>query len=349
LPDLTTTISDKEAGETFGIKMAYQNISALNFNDSLTVRTTILNLTKNQSQVITKKIPALASNGIAQVSIDNLPTLNFEGQNKISVFVNPRILSELYYTNNEVEYLYKVKADTKSPIMDVAFDGVRIMDGDLVAPNPLISVVVRDDNKYRIKQDTVGLSLILTLPGENVLPERINFSDPRVQFFAATQTSPLRVEFRPGLLANGIYKLAVQSEDGSGNKSGNISYAVRFEVVNESKISNFYPYPNPFSSSTSFVFTLTGSKVPDHIKIQVLTVSGRVVREITKSELGPIKLGNNLTSFAWDGTDEYGDKLANGVYLYRVLTEMDGASLNKFETAADNTFKNGFGKMYIMR
>ena len=73
------------------------------------------------------------------------------------------------------------------------------------------------------------------------------------------------------------------------------------------------------------------------------------MREITKSELGPIKLGNNISSFAWDGTDEFGDRLANGVYLYRVITEMDGSAMNRFETAADNTFKNGFGKMYIMR
>jgi flagellar hook assembly protein FlgD len=157
------------------------------------------------------------------------------------------------------------------------------------------------------------------------------------------------VEFKPGNLENGKYRLQVQTVDASGNVSGSMTYAVTFEVVNESKISNFYPYPNPFSSSTRFVFTLTGGKVPENIKIQVMTVSGRVVREITKSELGPIKLGNNITSFAWDGTDEFGDRLANGVYLYRVITEMDGAAMNRFETAADNTFKNGIGKMYIMR
>jgi len=291
----------------------------------------------------------LAANATANVEIRNLPTLNFVGENRVTVFVNPRLQPELYFTNNLLEYNYKVTPDKRAPIMDVAFDGVRIMDGDLVAPNPLISVVVRDENRFKLKQDTVGLSLLLTKPGNNVTPERISFSDSRVQFFPATVSSPLRVEFKPGNLENGKYRLQVQTTDASGNTSGSLSYAVTFEVVNESKISNFYPYPNPFSSSTRFVFTLTGGKIPDNIKIQVMTVSGRVVREITKSELGPIKLGNNISSFAWDGTDEFGDRLANGVYLYRVITELDGSAMNRFETAADNTFKNGFGKMYIMR
>jgi flagellar hook assembly protein FlgD len=80
-----------------------------------------------------------------------------------------------------------------------------------------------------------------------------------------------------------------------------------------------------------------------------MTVSGKVVREITRAELGNIRIGNNITSFAWDGTDEFGDKLANGVYLYRVLMQQNGQDIAHRETSADQHFKHGFGKMYIMR
>jgi len=52
------------------------------------------------------------------------------------------------------------------------------------------------------------------------------------------------------------------------------------------------------------VFTLTGMDIPDEIKIQIMTISGRIVREITQDELGPIKIGNNISDFAWDGRDE---------------------------------------------
>ena len=117
-------------------------------------------------------------------------------------------------------------------------------------------------------------------------------------------------------------------------------------------ISNMLNYPNPFTTSTAFVFTLTGSEVPQNIRIQILTITGKVVREITKDELGPLRIGRNITEFKWDGTDQYGQKLANGVYLYRVITNLNGKSLDKYRADADETdkyFNKGYGKMYLMR
>jgi hypothetical protein len=48
----------------------------------------------------------------------------------------------------------------------------------------------------------------------------------------------------------------------------------------------------------------------------------------------------------------YGQRLANGVYLYHVVTNLNGHSLDKYKPAGDNTdkyFNNGYGKMYLMR
>ena len=117
-------------------------------------------------------------------------------------------------------------------------------------------------------------------------------------------------------------------------------------------ISNLLNYPNPFTTSTAFVFTVTGSEIPQNMRIQILTITGKVVREITKDELGPIHIGRNITEFKWDGTDMYGQKLANGVYIYRVLTNLNGKSLDKYKAEGDNTdkfFNKGYGKMYLMR
>ena len=80
-----------------------------------------------------------------------------------------------------------------------------------------------------------------------------------------------------------------------------------------------------------------------------MTVTGRVVREITQDEIGPIRIGNNITSYAWDGRDEYGDQLANGVYFYKVFINSEGNALKQRATSADRAFKHGFGKLYILR
>ena len=109
------------------------------------------------------------------------------------------------------------------------------------------------------------------------------------------------------------------------------------------------PTPNPFSTSTKFVFTLTGSEVPDEFQIQIFTVTGKVIREIDEAELGPVFIGKNISSFAWDGRDRFGDLVANGVYLYRVKAQIGGKEIKQLESGADDYFKNGFGKMYLIR
>ena len=157
------------------------------------------------------------------------------------------------------------------------------------------------------------------------------------------------VEYQPNNLTDGIYTLRAEAADASGNPSGTEPYAVNFEIINESQITNFFPYPNPFSTRTQFVFTLTGSDIPDEIIIQIMTVNGTVVREITQEEIGPIKIGNNRTEYAWDGHDAYGDQLANGVYLYKVKIFNNGVEMKHRETSADRAFKNGIGKMYLLR
>jgi hypothetical protein len=188
---------------------------------------------------------------------------------------------------------------------------------------------------------------------------RFRFGTDTLKFTPATPggDNVATVDFTPFLTDDGEYELVVTGKDKSGNVAGNLEYRVLFNVYNKPMISNMFNYPNPFTTSTAFVFTITGSVVPQQLKIQVLTITGKIVREITKDELGPLNIGRNITQFKWDGTDQYGQKLANGVYLYRVVTNLDGHSLEKFPTIdqggskvnTDQYFNKGYGKMYLMR
>ena len=80
-----------------------------------------------------------------------------------------------------------------------------------------------------------------------------------------------------------------------------------------------------------------------------MTITGKIVKEITQDEFGPVHIGRNISNYAWDGKDEYGDLLANGVYLYRVITNINGNSIEKKNTSASKFFTKDFGKMYIIR
>lgn len=148
---------------------------------------------------------------------------------------------------------------------------------------------------------------------------------------------------------DGRYQLTVFASDLSGNRSGDEDYKVGFEVINRPTITEVLNYPNPFTTSTRFVFTVTGQQPPTQLRIQIMTVTGKVVREVSMAELGPVYVGRNITEFAWDGTDQFGDRLARGVYLYRVMARLNGSDIEVRETQASQFFTKGFGKMYLLR
>jgi hypothetical protein len=335
-----------QEGEEAILEFEFANIGKFDFLDSLVVEWTVTNNSRKRVEKFTKKIPAINSGESHEFTI-TFNSTGWAGNNNLEVFANPRIIMEQTFRNNLIDLgaYFEVSPDNTTSILDVNFDGVYIMDGDIVSPTVMITSLLKNEKSLILKKDTVGLSLYLKRPCEGCLFERVSFSNPLVNWSEATESSDFRIEFRPGPLEDGMYTLRIETEELGVEKP----YEITFEVINEASITNFYPYPNPFSTSVRFVFTVTGSEVPDQIKIQIMTVTGRVVREILQDELGPLRIGNNITEYAWDGRDEFGDQLANGVYIYRVLVRKDGTFVEPRATAGDKAFKQGYGKMYLLR
>jgi hypothetical protein len=264
---------------------------------------------------------------------------------------SPRALPELYAFNNEL-VLDPFRIDDRNvpPTLDVAFDGIHILNGDIVSPSPTVTVQLRDDDRLRKIQGAGNFDVLLTSPAQTTT--RIDLVSTNARFSSDSTKGTAQLELRMGQttpLENGIYTLEVQGRDATGKAAALEPYRITFEVINESSISNIYPYPNPVTSKTKFVFTLTGKETPRDMKIQVLTLTGRVVREIMMAELGPLRIGNNISQYAWDGTDEYGDKLANGTYLYRVILDEPQDKFSRRPTAGDKAFKKDWGKLVILR
>ena len=123
-------------------------------------------------------------------------------------------------------------------------------------------------------------------------------------------------------LPTGTYTFLVIATDNYNNRS---QESVEFHLVGRGTrlaITDVVPYPNPFrpepggGGGTRVLFTLNR---PASVAVRIYAVSGRRVWE-TRLDADA---GRN--SVAWDGRDEAGDPVANGVYLVRLAARgIDG-------------------------
>lgn len=336
-------------GQNMNFEVAVENISHLPM-DSMLVRYKVIDANGTTHTLASKRYKPLLANDTLHANYSFNPN-SYPGKNVFFIEANPdNDQLEQYHPNNLGYLPFKIETDQRNPLIDVTFDGVHILDKDIVSAKPFIKIVLRDENKYLKLDDTSLLTLRIRYPNDIGMVRTVSFDGNVARFIPANgNKNEATIEYKPTLLEDGVYELLVNGKDKSGNIAGKSDYQVSFQVINKSSITNILNYPNPFSTSTAFVFTLTGAELPTQFKIQILTVTGKVVREITRQELGSIHVGRNITDYKWDGKDQYGQLLGNGVYLYRVVTAINGKDIEKMNSGADKFYKNGYGKMYIMR
>jgi hypothetical protein len=345
-----------QEGESITLSMAFENISSVKM-DSLLVDFYLFdngNVRRDLGSIRAKKELVPGDTIMAAITFSSRDYL---GNNVLWVEANPRNdQPEQFHFNNLTNRRFTVTRDITNPLLDVTFDGTHILNGDIISSRPEIKIQLLDENKFIALNDTSNFRINLkepdgvtsylsfeSLPGSSTNSKLLKWIP------ATLPKNSFRIDYIPNLQKDGTYELQVEAKDESGNLSGTLDYKIQFEVINKSTITEIVNYPNPFSTSTRFVFTLTGSEVPTDFSIQIMTVTGKIVREINKQEIGNIRIGRNITEFAWDGKDQFGDQLANGVYLYRVRTTISGNTIEKRETELDQYFKKGWGKMYLLK
>ncbi len=233
---------------------------------------------------------------------------------------NEQKIPEIYKDNNYFNKSFYVVKDTitlvKTASISYTFDGNYIYDGDYVSPNPEILFKLNYGFQYPY-WDTTKVNIILD-------GNRINYAGMDSIVYDTINRQVL-------------YKIHPKLKDGehyltiNGNELVNQSNDLQktFIVSNQLKVLNLYNYPNPFNSSTYFTFNLT--QIPEELKIKIYSVAGRLLREINV----PVsELRNNFNRIYWDGRDEDGDLLANGVYLYKIIAKLSDQTSTDFQKLA---------------
>lgn len=335
-------------GDSLKIRIKYKNVSPYPMTP-VQVAFSVTNANNNEllspSQ---RKATFSALNPGEYFNIERtFSTNNMNGPCVLSIKVNPDFQQpELTLDNNILNIPVYVIADKANPVLDVSIDGRHIQNGATVSPTPVITTTVRDENRILVMNDTADFKLTFrNINAANA--DSLRFSDKRIKFKPGTSASDVAViTFTPGTLAAGTYEFSAQAKDRSRNAAGTAPYYITFNVVPDAGISNLYVFPNPLTTSARFVYTLSGSQAPDFMELRIYNTQGRLVRTLTKSDMGRPAIGQN--EFDWDGTTDGGAPLMQGVYFYKFIVQMNGKNVNNTGGGGEDGMVAGNGRLVII-
>lgn len=214
-------------------------------------------------------------------------------------------------------YALVVVVDHEGPQIKFSVDGQFYNDGTVVPPKPRFSLVVNDPSGVTTDLDKISL----TLDGR-VLKANQDF----VVIDSTVTPTTMNIRVEPDLSA-GKHQLCGQLTD----RLGNIGRAcTSFEVETGLSVRIYGNYPNPFEGETFLAYEIRGASVVDEVELKFYTTSGKLIRTFRSPSTVPTEEASFMkggtgqpTSLGyheawWDGTDEEGYPVANGVYFYKL-------------------------------
>lgn len=203
-------------------------------------------------------------------------------------------------------------ADNKGPEVEVYLNTEDFVFGSITSPSPALLVRLSDESGINVAGNSIGHDL------EAVMNDDTQNSLLLNDFYESDLDDHTKGRARFPLfnLEEGRHRIRVKAWDVANNPSeGYTEFVVA--ASGEIALQRVLNYPNPFTDFTCFQFDHNMAGQELDILVQIFTVSGRLVKTLEHRILsdGAIRLNDCIQ---WDGRDDYGDRLARGVYLYKV-------------------------------
>jgi hypothetical protein len=214
--------------------------------------------------------------------------------------------------------------DNKGPDIALFLNDQKFVNGGLTNENPKLIAKLFDENGINTTGKGIGRDLTFVI--DNNQTQAVIVNDKYQANLNSYQSGEVQYDIKN--LSAGKHQLKFKAYDVYNNIG---ETTIDFEVRSSEKptILNLLNYPNPFNNSTTFHFdhNLNGQEMK--VMIQIFTVNGRLVKTLQSQSNG---VGTHFDQLFWDGKDEYGDKLANGVYIYKCkLQSPEHKTIEKLE------------------
>ncbi|MCF8369510.1 MAG: type IX secretion system sortase PorU [Bacteroidales bacterium] len=241
-----------------------------------------------------------------------------------------------YYAHNETSdaaghymditiggYNENALADNMGPQIDLYMNDVFFEMGGLTDENPHLLALIEDESGINTVGSGIGHDILAVLDGKETYVINDYYEAELDNFRKGEITYPLYN------LSDGLHKLSLRVWDIHNNST---TAFTEFIVAgsNDMAIQTLMNYPNPFKEHTTFSFEHNQVEQPLDISIQIFGLDGRLIRTISDIYYAG---GYKYKSGTWDATNEYGSRIEDGLYVYKVLVKnFDG-------TVAEETSK----------
>ena len=196
--------------------------------------------------------------------------------------------------------------------------------GGTTDENPSLLALVTDSNGVNTVGNGIGHDITA------VLDENTNSTISLNDFYQADLDSYQsgKVVYPFSDLSEGTHTLKFKIWDVYNNSSEAYTEFVVAESA-QLALEHVLNYPNPFTTSTSFMFEHNQPCNSLDVQVQVFTISGKLVKTINETVLTH---GFRNDPIEWNGLDDYGQKIGRGVYMYNLkITTPDGQKAEQIE------------------
>jgi hypothetical protein len=215
-------------------------------------------------------------------------------------------------------------ADPLGPTIKAYLNDEKFVNGSITNDRPVLLVKLADSSGINILGTGIGHDLVATLDNDQKTEYVLN------EFYESELNNYRQgsVRFQMPALAPGTHTITIKAWD-AANNSGEATIDFRVVANEHFALDHVLNYPNPFTTRTTFWFDHNRPGEELLIRIQVYTITGKLVKTINKTIFST---GNRSSDVEWNARDEYGDKIGRGVYIYRLRVQTaDGKAAEKLE------------------
>ena len=216
-------------------------------------------------------------------------------------------------------------ADVNPPTVRLHINDESFVSGGITNCSPILLAFLEDENGINTASG-IGHDIVAILDGDESNPYILN------EYYETENNDYKKglVRFPFRNLAPGLHTILFKAWDVYNNL---ITAEIQFNAICSDeglKLENVLNYPNPFVSYTEFWFNHNMPFEPLDVQVQILTISGKLVKTINQQVLTDGFLCREIT---WDGKDDFGDKIGKGVYVYKLTVKSvtTGKSAKKYE------------------